>query len=162
MHTIVYCIDSSSLIGLKRQFPMDIVIGFWDKLDGLARERRLIAPDEVLNEVNRGDDELAKWIKEQDIFSGPTPEELAIVQEIMAKFRDIVDYEKETPEADPFLIALAVSRNRQHASALLPLTHIVVSEERNVSPKIPYVCKHYEVECIKGIELVRREGWRFH
>ncbi|MBI4641979.1 MAG: DUF4411 family protein [Candidatus Tectomicrobia bacterium] len=40
----MYCIDTSSLIDLKRRYPMDIFPCVWDKLHSLAQFGRLISP----------------------------------------------------------------------------------------------------------------------
>lgn len=56
-----YVIDSSSLIDLKRKYPVDVFPGVWEKIDDLIVSNRLIAPEEVFNEIENGDDELVPW-----------------------------------------------------------------------------------------------------
>ena len=53
--------------------------------------------------------------------------------------------------ADPFVIALAKSRN-----------YVVVTEEGLGSenkPRIPLVCNHYGIQCINILRMVQNEDW---
>ena len=77
--------------------------------------------------------------------------------------RGLFDIEKETPDADPFVIALAIVRQRQ--AALLGECVVVSDEaraEQGVRPRIPRVCRDpaYNVPCIRTLEMFEREGWK--
>lgn len=70
------------------------------------------------------------------------------VSSILGKFPGLVDKNKTTPQADPFIIALAKCR----------AWTLVTSERPNnslVRPKIPNVCKSFNVRWIKLLEFFR-------
>jgi len=69
MVTRIYIIDTSSLIELNRHNPMDIYKTPWQKMEGLIRSGRLVAPREVLDEITQFDDSLAKWAKNTVVCS---------------------------------------------------------------------------------------------
>ena len=73
---------------------------------------------------------------------------------------NLVDTDKETPEADPFVIALALAKR----SSLFKSECFVVTEETWAGPggiKIPNVCADYRVPCIRLVEIFELEGWVF-
>ncbi|MBI4339258.1 MAG: DUF4411 family protein [Chloroflexi bacterium] len=78
----------------------------------------------------------------------------------------LFDIEGERPDADPFVIALAVARQRSQGP-LRATQYLVVSDEGRVNfstrPRIPDVCRDpaYQIECVRTLELFRREEWRF-
>ena len=51
-----YIIDSCSLMELNRHNPLDVFPSVWEKIEDLINKDLLVAPKEVLNEVNEGDD----------------------------------------------------------------------------------------------------------
>jgi len=160
----LYCIDASALIGLKRTYPEDVFRSLWRELAALAEQGRLIAPREVLNEIERWEDDLSEWVKRhKKMFKPLDHEQLRHVQDVLAKFSGLIDKNKQTPDADPFLIALAMVRKRPRNALLYPVDCIVVTQEkpsRGGRPKIPDVCAHYGVECIDILTLFRRENWQ--
>ncbi|MCK4820763.1 DUF4411 family protein, partial [bacterium] len=59
-----YCIDTSALIDLwRRNYPRDIFKSLWNEIEDLISYRRLVAPREVLKELEKQDDELLVWAK---------------------------------------------------------------------------------------------------
>lgn len=163
----IYCIDTSSLIDLNRRHPKDIFPGLWERLGELAQKGRLVAPREVFRELERGDDELVPWAREHiDMFQDLDEAQLEAVREILEQFPSFVDPDKETPEADPFVVAFAVVRNRVQSQSMFPRPYVVVAEERGrrsseQRPRIPDVCQHLGVSCLRTFELMRAEGWTF-
>jgi hypothetical protein len=59
----LYIIDSSSLIEIKRRYPISTLPGIWEDLHALVQRDQLIAPMEVKREILQGDDELVEWAK---------------------------------------------------------------------------------------------------
>jgi len=166
---VTYCVDTSSLITLQRVYPRAVFGGVWDRLAELAQARRLVAPREVLNELERGgDDDIAQWAKaHRFIFRDPDDEHIALAKEIVndPQFGKLFDVDSEQPDADPYVIALAVGEQRR--PSMFEQTWVVVSDEGQAQPgkkpRIPDVCRdpRYQVECIRVLELFRREGWQF-
>lgn len=151
-----YCIDTSAILdGWVRYYPRDVFPTLWDNLEGMIAKRRLVAPQEVLLELSKNDDELHKWARLQDGFFCDLDEATQIATaEILAKFPKLVNNERNRSIADPFVIALAKVRN----------CVVITGEKRRGNPerpKIPDVCDGYKIKCINLLELIRVEGWQF-
>jgi len=97
------------------------------------------------------------------MFKNLDANQLEKVRDILRLFPNLVDFRKTTPDADPFIIALAMCEEQQRT--LWEEQHIVVSEEKpacsGAHPKIPDVCKSYGVECIPLMDFFRKENWQF-
>lgn len=162
----IYVIDTSSLIELSQRYPIDIFPGLWRNLSDLARSGCLIAPLEVFNEIGEWNKKLFQWSREhKTIFRNLDDAQLQRVREISQRFPALVDATKEKPDADPFVIALALAEQSRKEQHLFPTEYIVVTEERSTGGrrkvKIPDACNHYAIESIGLVELFRREGWTF-
>jgi hypothetical protein len=169
--SIVYCVDSSSLIDLRVLYPRKTFVTLWQQLGGLVHHGRLTAPREVWKEVKK-DDELPAWIRShkglRKMFVPLNAGAIRIAADIVATYPSLVDPDKETPDADPFLIALAVLKNGEQQDLFAPRKHVVLTSEKlskGGRPKIPDVCKQYGVDCISGstalTQFFEREGWKF-
>jgi hypothetical protein len=151
-----YCIDTNALIDLwRRLYPMDIFPSLWKKMEDLVHSGKLIAPREVLNELEKMDDDLLKWAKKhRAIFIAPETEQLDQVKEILRVFPTLIDPNKTTPDADPFVIALAITERA-----------VVVTNEKAAGPggppKIPNVCLKYDVKCLNLLDFFREQKWNF-
>lgn len=163
----IYCIDTSSLIEMKDKYPQDVTLfkKLWNNMDELCRKNRLIAPIEVLKEIEQGDDELKRWAKakEKKIFVKPDKKQSEKMKEILAKYSFLANPEKPGPNADPWLIAIAIVKNEEEKkspSLFGDKKYIVATEESKTRKnKMPFVCKIYNIECINLIELFRKEKW---
>ncbi len=153
----IYIIDTSSLIEMKDRYPKNIFPSVWRNMEGLYKQRRLIAPEEVKEELL--DDELKNWIKDKkDMFVKPDSEQIKMVKEILEKFPFLAKPEKpDGPNADPWIIALAIKSKKQRLFKYI----IVTEESKTKSNRIPAVARHYGIECINLRELFEREGWKF-
>ncbi len=159
----IYIIDTSSLVKLNRNNPIDVFPSIWEKLKFLADNDRLIAPREVLNEIKQNDDMLSKWTKNQKkMFKEPTQRQIELVQEILREFPALIDTERKF-DADPWVIALAIELSSSSQQTLLTIKRIVVTEEklRENRVRIPFVCNKKSIEAIDVVELFRTEGWKF-
>jgi len=160
-----YCTDTSALIELHATYGSDVFVSLWQNVAELVKEGRLIAPREVLREIEKKDDDLLKWVKNhRKIFREEEIEQIQSAQEILSDFPNLIDPAKETPDADPFVIALAIIENTKRQDFLFKGQCIVVTQEkpsRGSRPKIPDVCQHYGIECISVAGLFRKEGWKF-
>jgi hypothetical protein len=166
MATTVYCMDSSSLIELHQRYPEAHFAGLWGKMSGLAKEARLVSVQEVYNEIAHYKDALYRWAKRQKAnFKKIDAVQLSIVLEITKVFPSLVDQNKEIPDADPFIIALVLAKQRAGQIRMLQEEYFLVTEEiptRNPNRvKIPDVCRHYGITCFGILEVIKREGWVF-
>ena len=149
-----YVIDTSSLTALRRNYPLSIAEDIWQGLAELSAAGRLISPREVRRELEKKEDDLFKWAKAQeDLFKDPSSEDIVEAKKIMNTFPGLVEHDKETPDADPFVVACARSRS-----------FVVVADESpagpGARPKIPDVCKELGVRCIRLVGLIEEVGWR--
>jgi len=164
----IYIIDTSSLIEMKERYPKKNFPTLWNKVEKLIQDERLITHIEVKKEIEKGDDELKEWIKKKNIkkmFIKPDKNQIEKVQEILKKYPFLAKADKpEEPNADPWLIALAIVKKEKEIRLVIGKrnNYIIVTEESSRKiHRIPRVCKEIGIECIKFIELVKREGWVF-
>lgn len=162
---VIYCIDTSAFIDLRVLYPMDTFPSLWDELDKLISSGRLISPAEVYDEIKKRDTELLDWVKQRkSMFVKLDEAQDNEVKKVLAEFPDLSNAEKETPDADPFVVALALVRNNQSGQSLFLEKCIVVQHERyNLTgkKKIPNVCRHYNIENIRIEQLFKLENWKF-
>lgn len=154
MDRIIYCFDSSALMqAATRAYPIEVFRSFWLRFEEAIRNGIIIAPDEVLLEVARKDDALHAWCKSHPEMFAPLAIEVqqaALV--VTAEIPTLVDLKKGRGQADPFVVALARTRN-----------DTVVTEENSkpTAPRIPDACRHFGIRCIKLLEFIREMQWRF-
>src|SRR5262245_15299581 len=135
MTAMTYVWDTSALIGAwVRSYPPDVFPALWEQIDALGQARRLVVPEEVLDELSERDDDLHAWVKARQ---GSLVESTsrAVMLEARAVLLDHPELTKAGTgrgKADPFVIAAAQLRECA-----------VVTEEQGGSdrrPRIPFVC----------------------
>jgi len=160
-----YCLDTSVYTQAHRlYYAFDLAPGFWQSLISQANNGVILSPIAVFTELAKGNDELAKWAKENKglLFADPDAK-------VVESFRQIADfinlrYESEQwtrlflDGADPWVIAHA----KAHNLIVVTMEGSKGSEEINPKTKrfigkvkIPNVCGHFGVKCISTFELVR-------
>jgi len=163
MTSNIYVIDTSSLIRLNKENPLDVFPTVWKRLEELAKNGRLIAPREVLDEIVRRDDQLKAWAKKQKgMFKEPTQSQTEQVRDILSKYPSIVNVDK-LHSADPWVIALTLDLANNPQKTLMTIKRIVVTEERLRGNQItiPFVCQQYSIEAIDIVDMFRTESWKF-
>jgi len=151
-----YCIDTCAVIDLRSYFP-DVFPSLWTSLEGMISQGTLIAPREVFRELEGKEDEVLKWAKKnKSMFLDPDDQQLQWGSRIEEEFPGLVDPDKTTADADPFVVALAICSDAA-----------VVTQERSVSHRtssrvrIPDVCAHHRVDCVTLRDFFKRQGWKF-
>ncbi len=158
-----YVIDTSSFVDLNRHHPIDVFPSVWANLESLSKKGLLVAPVEVLHEINERDDELALWAKNNyELFRTPTKKQIEILREILKNYPALVKEDRKY-DADVWVVSLAVEIAREPQQTIIQIKKIVVTEEklRGDKIKIPYICQKYGIESIGIIEMLRIEGWKF-
>jgi hypothetical protein len=143
---------------------MDMFPGVWTKINELCDSRRIISPEEVRNELEKKDDELFAWAKARPWIFRPTDDRmLTYAAEIERRFPRLVHTSSERPQADPFVIALAWKGEPQKTIEQNSAELVLVTEEIRGSgrPKIPNICDDLGIKCIKVLQMMRQEGWKF-
>jgi hypothetical protein len=138
----IYIIDTSSLIDLQRWRPQNKHGAVWQKLDGMIRDCRLIAPEQVYDELRTGKDSLAKWAashkKGGRLFKKTTRQHVGIAKQIIHHYSGLIDADRTGSQADPFVIALA---HFEANSTTLAQRCIVVTNEK-YTPTCPFRRPH--------------------
>jgi len=155
-----YCMDTSSFLegAVGRPYQMNIFSTLWDKIDTLAKENRIIAPFQVLKELERKQDEVYHWAKEREyIFQFSERREQRVISKIVTEFPQFPpEYSSDGVWADADVIALAHTKN-----ALVVSQEDKVISNDSTKVKIPNVCEFFDIECIKLMDLIVKEGWKF-
>lgn len=151
-----YCVDTSALVDLRRRlYPPDVFPSLAARVQTIITEGNLVAPREVLKELEKVDDEVLRWAKQHEkMFSNLDSQQRDLAHEILAQFPRRVDSDKTIPDADPFVIALARAKRWTVITSEKPATP-------GGRPMIPDVCQHYEVECLGLLDFFRKRGWSF-
>ena len=144
-----YVIDTSALVDLwRRRYPKDVFPTLWENLEKMISKGELVAPQEVLGELKRHDDELYRWAQKQKCFKTLDEEQIACTQDIVAKHPTLVDPNKTTPEADPFVISLAWTKGWKVITQETPAG-------RGPREQIPDVAAAYKVNCLSLLDFFR-------
>ncbi|NJD01221.1 MAG: DUF4411 family protein [Ruminiclostridium sp.] len=156
-----YIFDSSALMHLFDYYYESRFPTLWEYFYQSVKNGQVISVREVRNEIeghHNKERRINQWAKQKSgIFTVPTLEELAFVQEIfkIEHFQAIISRKNllnGKPVADPFVIAKAKIVNG-----------IVVTNEVNRpnGVKIPNICEHFKVGCVNLEKFMEIENWRF-
>lgn len=154
----MYCIDANSLIEpWNALYPVDAFPSFWNKLDSLITAGNLIAPAEVVKELEDyagGKDPLTMWVKKRPRMIQQPDAMVQTAVRAIVNSHNIVNVQKQKSNGDPWVIA--------HAQCY-KLT--VVTQEKSAPlakyKKIPDVCAVLKVPCINILQLIRAQKWSF-
>jgi hypothetical protein len=157
----LYCIDTNSLMDWQARFyPTDIFAGVLARMDMLAEEARLIAPELVHEEVGVvGTPELVSWTKAHKGMFVPNAVVLTGALAIQRRFPGLLDPKAAYEEADAYIIALA-----QGSPNGIVVTQETPASEKNRPRRthfIPDVCRELGIPCISILGMMRKEGWTF-
>ncbi|HUG92283.1 MAG TPA: DUF4411 family protein [Planctomycetaceae bacterium] len=88
---------------------------------------------------------MRQWVSEAErkkrLFRATTSRLLGMARQIVHEFPGLVDYDRPVPQADPFVVALALSEGK---GQLKYDKCIVVTEEKftpSGRPRIPHACE---------------------
>ena len=156
---IIYSLDTSALIAaFHERYPIDNFRSLWRKIEELIKNGRLKMSQIVFDEAMR-DTDIKLWCDQNQLkpdFQVPIDELVQEkVSEVLSEFPRLVDNRTGKSGADPWVIALALTIENC----------IVVTEENPTDsknrPKIPDTCAHFNLQCIKVVDLIKRENWIF-
>ena len=156
---IIYSLDTSALIAaFHERYPIENFPSLWRKIEELIRNGRLKMSQIVFDEAMR-DTDIKQWCDEYQLkpdFQVPIDELVQEqVSEVLSEFPRLVDNRTGKSGADPWVIALALT-----AENYIVLTEENPTDSKN-RPKIPDVCDHFNLQCIKVVDLIKRENWIF-
>lgn len=154
----VYCIDSSAIFDAWEDQPPDVFESLWARLDELAQVGRLIAPEEVRQELAYPE-ALKAWAAGAEFFAElDSEEEQRAVTEVVDRFRSElrgldIRLRPTDFKADPFVVALARVKGAV----------VVMHEKRNPDygrPKMPNIADWYGIRTVRFLEFVREIGFK--
>jgi len=152
------------LIDMKNTYPLETFPTLWRNLGDLVTGGRLIAPPQVLEELERGDDVLTAWARaHRTMFRRSSQELFDKAKDVVARFPDLVDRNKEHEDADPYVVALAALESEGQQSLLTPATCVVLTQEhrRIGKSRIPHAAAGLGLDCIGPTQLLANENWEF-
>lgn len=123
----------------------------WRLMELAIDAGELIAPREVYDELQEGQDDLLEFVKgkQSNLVKDLDEEQIKLMFEIKARFPQLSDDKKIIPDADPFVIALARQKGWK-----------VVTSESDRSPiRIPAACKHYGIPCLSPADFIEEKKW---
>jgi hypothetical protein len=158
----MYLIDSDVFIDAKnRHYAFDIVPAFWDWIVQSHKAGRVFTVQKVADEVLKGGDELAQWMKAQpsSFRLAPGPNDQVALQ-IVSQWVSKAEYTQAAVSAflqagDYFLVSQALS-----------LKHTVVTQETpdpasKKRVKIPDACNAVGVSWMSPFKMLSNEKARF-
>jgi hypothetical protein len=155
---LLHLLDANVLITANRDYyPISRVPEFWQWLLHMGASDRLKVPLEVVEEVRAGNDEVARWLAEQEHRQALTLEEEAHIptlQRVIATgyAPDLTDVEVEAIGLDPFLITYALHDPQNRC---VVTTEVTKPRRIRHNRHIPDVCTSLGVPCINSFVLVR-------
>ncbi len=154
-----YLLDANVFINAARQYyAFDFAPGFWDALIQHSRRGCIQSIDHVKVELERGNDLLSEWVKDQfdEAFRATVDED------VVSRYGDIMNWVYEQEQylvaakadfangADGWLLAYALAHDRYTV-----VTHEVLSTDIKRKVPIPNVCKHFDMHHIDTYEMLR-------
>jgi hypothetical protein len=123
----------------------------------LVSTGNLIAPDEVLLELERGGDDLHAWAAGQTgLFCSPDEPVQLAVSEIVNRWPSFLPSEsRDGIWADPYVIGLAQVRR---ATVVTGEVAVGLGARR---PKIPNICVELSVPHTNFLGMIREQRWRY-
>lgn len=150
-HQNIYCFDTSAFIDLSRtheriiEFPL-----LWNHLEKMMYGGQIISHRLVFDELSshaKNPDFITKWVAgKKQFFLEKTNEQIRLVSDIIQKFPNLIDYQMEHEQADPWLIALAIEKSKKQTLFFINISIVVSQENPKSSKKIPVVCKYFGVQ----------------
>jgi hypothetical protein len=153
---MTWCFDTSAFIEpWVRLYPPDLFGPVWTKLEEMAEDNAIIAPTDVLLELEKQKDDLHDWARARPgLFLQPDREVMEVFTQIVNDHPDFMKVNSTKSGADPFVVALA------EVKKLRVVTYETMAK-KEAAPKIPNVCAARRLpETASLIEVLRDGGFR--
>ena len=160
----MYLLDANTFIEAKNfYYRFDTFPGFWEWLDAEKAKGNLCSIQPICDELLKGNDELATWIKERkdsgwflSVDDVQTQQDLALIAcwVMEQPFKEAAKSEFLSV-GDPWLIAKA------KVLGATVVTQETFDARSKKKVKIPNVCRALTVPCINTFDLMRQTGATF-
>lgn len=161
---MIYVIDTDSLIALRRIYSPECFSDLWEQLGNLIQSQKLISTTINFTELKISEDDaiFTEWKNtHSEMFIEIDEDIQKVVMEILDRFPDLIDPDLDQEQADPYLIALAKSRNATVIIEEKPLDSKAVNDpNRKAKMKIPNVCSHYDIKVMDITAFANSKEWR--
>ena len=160
MQRTVYVVDTSAWIRMVELCPDDVFQSLVHRCEELIRDKRMLSPHTVLDEIQAGNDAVVVWANEhKEAFVPNTGPIITRMENIVHDYPFLGGSADNPSRADPNLIALALSNEEGVDGEATP---VIVTEERQDSgKKIPHVARECGIDSCSTLAMFRREGWAF-
>jgi len=155
---LIFLLDANVLIDANRDYySIERVPEFWAWLVHQGQSDSVKVPLEIYEEIKDGNDELAKWAKEDAVENALLLEEAAdpaLVAQITEQgyAADLTDDEILKVGRDPFLLSYALS---DLANRTIVTTEVSKPARQRANRHIPDVCDTFDIRCRNTFEFVR-------
>lgn len=150
-----YSLDSDAAINAWRDYPIDHFPKIWEWIEQMGSNGILGMSEVVFEELKRGGDECFDWFKKRkEDFVHPNDEDVQRELDRLVNTYNNFGLITGKNEGDPFVVALAIVKD------CLVVTNESMSNNMN-GPKVPDVCRAEDIQWIKFVDVIRREGVRF-
>lgn len=159
---IIYIVDTSILIDIRRHYPIP---DLWNEIEKLLKLNRIISHEYVYEEIIPqkldGVDGLTEMVSRyKKHFLSTTQKQIDLVAEIIQKFPGLIDHNSSKNQADPYIVAIAVELREVPEDLFNKKEYVVVTNEnKDKSMRIPAVCKEYKIRCINLFEFFEENEW---
>lgn len=161
---VVFVLDANVFIeAARRYYAFDLAPKFWESLIQYAESGHILSIDRVMQELERGQDELAAWVKRDFSQGYASTDEDSVIScygDIMTwvqgrnQFSDAAKADFASG-ADGWLVAYA------NVNDYVVVTHEVLNPEIQRKVPIPNVCQEFNVQPVDTFEMLRQLGVRF-
>ena len=156
----VYCLDTTALLFMADIYSVDVFPDVWKQLAELANCEIVMAPKEVRRELEMKEDNGAlSWVRaNRTLLRDLDADQSRIAGHIVSspQFRGLIDLDAELPDADPFVVALAVAcRGRSDLFTEAPA--VVGVDASRVHVKLSDVCGSvdYPIRFLTPYQMLR-------
>ena len=155
---MLYLLDANVLIDANRDYyPIDRVPEFWEWLADAGENNRVKIPLEVYEEIKKGDDDLAEWIKDGTnkaalLFEEEVDVDLVSFVTDDGYADDLTDDEVEKIGRDPFLVAYALADEDYRC---IVTTEVSKPSRERANRHLPDVCNTFHIPCVNTFQFVR-------
>ncbi|MBA4029386.1 MAG: DUF4411 domain-containing protein [Planctomyces sp.] len=160
-----FLLDTNVFIQAKNHyFAFDICPGFWDSLTEQNLAKKVFSIDRVRQELQVGDDEITKWLRNKSLKNlFKKTEDIAVIREFQRMATWVDKQTQFRPEAktdfqnaaDGFVVAYA------SVNKMIVVTHETFAPNARKTVPIPNLCEQFEVKHLGTFEMLRQLGEKF-
>jgi hypothetical protein len=151
-----FSFDTSAFINGQRDLFRPTTFGpLWDAIADMIQAHKILAVDEVKQEIRRNDDDVAKWVLSQRGLFVPLEQDIQkATKEVLAACpRLMAQHGANRNSADPFVVGLALARGGTVVTQETPANS-------SRKPRIPDACIAVGVHSMTLPDFVDAQGWQ--